>query len=282
MLRTSHHSTGATLGRAALIVAHPGHELNLMGWLAMSQPSVFVMTDGSGQLGRSRLHSTTKTLLRSGARPGSMYGHLSDQEVYEAMLDQDVDLFLRLTVELADCLCLDDVDYVVGDSAEGYNPTHDFCRTIIGGAVELATRLRGPIGNYEYVITGPRLDCVMGRCRGAIKLTLDDQALERKIAAARGYPELAGEVQSAVARHGLESFRHECLHPVDNRKSWTPDRSSQPHYEIHGQSRVAAGKYRRAVSYADHIAPLEAALWEALPRSLEAPVGTSMAGAGMG
>ena len=92
MLRTSHHSTGATLGRAALIVAHPGHELNLMGWLAMSQPSVFVMTDGSGQLGRSRLHSTTKTLLRSGARPGSMYGHLSDQEVYEAMLDQDVSL----------------------------------------------------------------------------------------------------------------------------------------------------------------------------------------------
>jgi hypothetical protein len=61
-----------------------------------------------------------------------MYGHLSDQEVYEAMLDQDVDLFVRLTVELAESLCLDDVDYVVGDSAEGYNPTHDFCRTIIG------------------------------------------------------------------------------------------------------------------------------------------------------
>src|SRR4029450_7233003 len=109
MLRTSDTSAGATLGRAALIVAHPGHELNLMGWLTMSQPSVFVMTDGSGQLGRSRLHSTTKTLLRSGARPGPMYGHLSDQEVYEAMLDQDVDLFVRLTVELAESLCLDDV-----------------------------------------------------------------------------------------------------------------------------------------------------------------------------
>jgi hypothetical protein len=282
MFRTAHQPTGATLGRAALVVAHPGHELNLTGWLTMSQPSVFVMTDGSGQLGRSRLHSTTKTLLRAGGRPGSIYGHLSDQEVYEAMLDQDLDLFLRLTFELADWICLDDIAYVVGDSAEGYNPTHDLCRTIVGGAVELAARVRGPIGNYEYVITGPRIDCVMGRCRGAIKLILDDQALERKLAAARGYPELAGEVQSAVERHGIESFRHECLHPVDNRKSWTPERSSQPHYEIHGQSRVAAGKYQRAVSYADHIAPLQAALWEALNRSLAAGVGTSMAGARMG
>lgn len=282
MNRTAHHSTGAPPGRAALITAHPGHELNLTGWLTLAQPSVFVMTDGSGQLGRSRLHSTTKALLRFGARPGSIYGHLSDLEVYEAMLDQDVDLFLRLTFELADWICLDGVDYVVGDAAEGYNPTHDVCRTIVGGAVELASRTRGPIGNYEYVIAGPRIDCVMGRCRGAIKLTLDDQALERKIAAARGYPELAGEVQSAAERHGIDSFRHECLHPVDNHKNWTPDRSSKPHYEIHGQSRVAAGKYRRAVSYADHIAPLQAALWEALNRSAGVPAGASMAGTGMG
>src|SRR4030095_6648660 len=113
-------------------------------------------------------------------------------------------------------------------------------------------------------------ECVMGLCRGAIKLTLDDQALERKIAAARGYPELTGEVQSAVERHGLESFRHECLHPVDNRKRWTPDLSSQPHYETHGQSRVAAGKDRRAVSYAHHIPPLEAPRRGPLPRSVEA------------
>ena len=165
MVRTAHQPNGATLGRAALVVAHPGHELNLTGWLTMSQPSVFVMTDGSGQLGRSRLHSTTKVLLRSGARPGSIYGHLSDREVYEAMLDQDVDLFLRLTFELVDWICLDGIDYVVGDSAEGYNPTHDFCRIIVGAAVELAGRFRGPIGNYEYVIVGPRTECMAGRCQ---------------------------------------------------------------------------------------------------------------------
>jgi hypothetical protein len=118
MLRTQFPTTRPiSSGRAVLVVAHPGHELSLTGWLAMMRPPVFVITDGSGQLGRSRLHSTTKVLLRTGARAGSIYGHLSDQEVYEAMLRQDVGVFLRMAHDLADWLVLDDIDYVVGDSA---------------------------------------------------------------------------------------------------------------------------------------------------------------------
>jgi hypothetical protein len=283
MLRTQlQTTTPISSGRAVLVVAHPGHELTLTGWLAMTRPSVFVITDGSGQLGRSRLPSTTKVLLRTGARPGSIYGHLSDQEVYEAMLRQDVGLFLRMAHDLADWLVLDDIDYVVGDSAEGYNPTHDVCRILVGGAVELATRLRGrPIGNYEYVVTGQRLDCMAGRCGGTIRLKLDDDALERKLAAAYAYLELAGELEAAIQRDGIESFRYECLHPVDNRMSWVPDRNSKPHYEVHGESRVASGKYPRPLRYAEHIVPLRTAFWETLDKNLETQVGTSTVGTQM-
>jgi hypothetical protein len=263
-------------------VAHPGHELALIGWITKTQPTVFVITDGSGQLCRPRLHSTTKALLRSGARPGSIYGHLSDREVYEAMLRRDAGLFLRMTFELADWIFLDDIDYVVGDSAEGYNPMHDVCRIIVGGAVELATRLRGRrIGNYEYVVTGQRTDCIAGRCSDAIRLTLDDDALEQKIAAAVAYPELASEVEGAIRREGLEAFRYECLHPVDNRTSWTPDQNSKPHYEEHGESRVASGKYRHPVRYAEHIVPLQTAFWETLSKTLDTQVWTSSVGAEM-
>jgi hypothetical protein len=268
--------------RAALIVAHPGHELALAGWLAMSQPTVFVITDGSGQLSRPRLHSTTKVLLRAGARPGSIYGHLSDTEAYAAMLERDVDLFLRMTIELADWMWLDGIDYVVGDSAEGYNPTHDVCRMIVGGAAELASRLRGrPVGNYEYVVTGPRLACIAGRCGGTIKLELNDDALGRKVEAALGYPELAGEVESAIRRDGVESFRHECFHPVDNRASWIPEGTGRPYYEKHGLSKVAAGKYDRSVRYAEHILPLQTAFWNALRRTLESRAETGTTGAAM-
>ncbi|HTY80210.1 MAG TPA: hypothetical protein VMI34_20455 [Candidatus Bathyarchaeia archaeon] len=257
--------------RAALVVAHPGHELSLVAWLERMQPSVFVITDGSGQLARSRLHSTTKVLLRAGARPGSIYGHLTDGEAYAAMLGHDVDLFLRMAFELADWIFLGGIDYVVGDAAEGYNPMHDVCRIVVGGAVELGSRLAGrPIGNYEYVVTGSRAECVAGRCRGAIRLELDDEALTRKLAAAHGYPELAGEVEAAIRRDGIEAFRYECLHPVDNRKHWSPPRHARPYYEEHGEGRVAAGKYRHLVRYAEHVAPLRAAFWDALNKVLDA------------
>jgi hypothetical protein len=283
MLRTQLPTTRPiSNGRAVLVVAHPGHEVSLTGWLEMMRPSVFVITDGSGQLGRSRLHSTTKVLLRTGARPGSIYGHVSDQEVYEAMLRQDAGLFLRMAHDLADWLVLDGIDYVVGDSAEGYNPTHDVCRILVGGAVELATRLCGrPIGNYEYVVTGRRLDCMAGRCGGTIRLTLDDDALERKLAAAYAYPELVGEVEAAIQRDGIDGFRYECLHPVDNRTSWAPDRKSKPHYEVHGESRVASGKYQRPLRYAEHIVPLRTAFWETLDKNLDTQVGTRTVGAQM-
>ena len=278
MITSSSHASGTLLHRrAVLVVAHPGHELSLAGWLTIVRPAVFVMTNGSGPLGRSRLHSTTKGLLNAGARPGSIYGHFSDREVYEAMLRHDVDLFLRATFELADWIFLDDVDYVVGDSAEGYNPMHDVCRIIIGGAVELATRRGGrPIGNYEYVVTGRRDHCIAGRCAGTIRLRLDDEALERKVANALAYSELASEIDAAILRDGVEAFRYECLHPVDNRMSWAPAEGGKPDYEEHGESRVASGKYQRSVRYAEHIAPLYRALWENIGESLDRPAAPSM------
>lgn len=277
---TPHQQTKTTRsGRAVLVVAHPGHELNLTGWLTMMRPSVFVITDGSGQLSRSRIHSTTKVLLPMGARPGSIYGHFSDQEVYEAMLSHDVSLFLRMTFELADWLVLDGVEYVVGDSAEGYNPMHDVCRILIGGAVELASSLGNrPIGNYEYVVTGQRDDCIAGRCGGTIRLRLDDDALKRKLAAAFAYPELAGEVGAAVRRSGIEAFRHECLHPIENWRSWTPVAGSKPYYEEHGESRVASGKYQHLVRYSEHVGPLHTAFWEAINKSLDIRGATSTVG----
>ena len=52
-------------------------------------------------------------------------------------------------------------DYVVTDAAEGYNPTHDLCRTITGVAVELAGRAGArPLPLYEYVVAGDRAPCL--------------------------------------------------------------------------------------------------------------------------
>src|ERR1051326_4543446 len=83
-------------GRAALMIGHPGHELRMHGWLESVRPIVFILTDGSGRTGQSRLDSTTQILARAGATPGSIYGRLTDLALYTALLEQDFDLFIGL------------------------------------------------------------------------------------------------------------------------------------------------------------------------------------------
>jgi len=105
-------------GRAALVVAHPGHELCVYGWLDSVRPQVFVLTDGSGRSGTSRLDSTTKILLHTNSQRGSIYGRFTDQNLYKAILDGDFRLFEQLATELAEALVEADVEYVVGDAIE--------------------------------------------------------------------------------------------------------------------------------------------------------------------
>jgi hypothetical protein len=48
--------------RALLVVAHPGHELRLFGWLSYARADVLVLTDGSGRSARPRINGTYLSL----------------------------------------------------------------------------------------------------------------------------------------------------------------------------------------------------------------------------
>jgi len=72
--------------RAALVVAHPSHELRVHGWLEQTRPYVCVLTDGGGRRGEARLSRTSEVLTRAGAAQGTIYGRLTDLEVYTAIL----------------------------------------------------------------------------------------------------------------------------------------------------------------------------------------------------
>src|SRR5205823_28552 len=90
--------------RGALVVAHPGHEMRVYAWLKFARPLVFVLTDGSGRSGKSRLPSTSRILEQVEAVSGCIYGRLTDAQIYSAMLNVDVDCFVGLAAELADAL----------------------------------------------------------------------------------------------------------------------------------------------------------------------------------
>ncbi|HYE75297.1 MAG TPA: hypothetical protein VEF04_18280, partial [Blastocatellia bacterium] len=150
-LSTEELIKGVPAGTGILIVAHPGHELRMHGWLQAVHPTTCVLTDGSGHSGQSRLASTSKVLEDVDAKIGALYGRLTDMQLYEAVLDLDHRLFIELASELSDALITEQVDYVVGDRAEGYNPGHDVCRLLIDAAIEAARqRHHKEIANFDF------------------------------------------------------------------------------------------------------------------------------------
>ena len=187
--------------RAALVVAHPSHELRVHGWLEQTKPYVCVLTDGAGRSGEPRLSRTTEVLSRCGATAGAIYGRLTDLEVYAAILDGDAKLFGDRVEELAQAFVEEQIDYVVGDAAEGYSVTHDICRIMIGAAIELAERAYGHrVANFDFLVVGPPDECPSELRDEAIWLRLDDDIFDRKVKAALAYtPKLATDVEAALA-----------------------------------------------------------------------------------
>jgi hypothetical protein len=245
--------------RPALVVAHPGHELRVYGWLESAAPRVCVLTDGSGSGGEARLESTTRVLAGTAARPGSIYGRMSDRAIYAAILEHDFACFTELADQLADELAASGADCVVGDAVEGYNPSHDVCRLVVNAAVRM---LGGAVPAYDFLLVGAPGGCPDALRARAVWLELDDEALSRKLAAARSYPELAGEVEHALERFGVAPFRTECLRPVDLSRRYGWDPAEVPYYETYGETRVAEGAYDRVLRFREHVQPLADALWE--------------------
>jgi hypothetical protein len=279
-------TTGNT---AAVVVAHPGHEVRIHGWLERERPQVFVLTDGSGRAGQPRIASTAKYLKRFDVRPGCIFGRLTDTEVYRAVLARDFEPFIRLSEELAGALVLAGARRVVGDASEGYNTTHDIARLITNAAVEMAGRNASgeAIDNYDFAVVNRPDHCPARLRPSAVWLHLDDEAFARKLAAAfEFYPELAAETRDALGGRGHEAavehfklnrdehaatdlsgmdmFRVECLRPVSPFDA--PFESVAPFYERRGEGKVAAGLYEQVIRYREHIRPLADALAEGVER----------------
>jgi len=156
--------------RYALVVAHPGHELRVLGWVRAVKPLVSILTDGSGHdQSQLRLTLSTHVLRSAGALYSSLFGLMTDREIYRAILDQNHVLFLELAESLATLLVENQIECVVGDAIECYNPIHDVCRLLIDRAVRGASQKTGTaIKNYasawsttQHRLMHPQGDCTL-------------------------------------------------------------------------------------------------------------------------
>jgi hypothetical protein len=260
--------------RPAAVVGHPGHELKVFGWIAEHRPQVHVITDGSGRHGVSRLPSTARLLAGVGATPGEVFGSISDAEIYGALLETNIPFFLDLQERLADSFIQNEIDFVCGDATEGFNPTHDICRSLVNAAVamaEQATRRRIP--NYEFCLTEWEQSRQDVHDRQCLHLRLGDDLLRRKLDAALAYGELKDEVEKAIASRGEEYFRIECLRKVSS-PAMEDGPAEKPFYETWGEQRVAEGGYTSVIRYQQHMLPVLDALGRATGQALPAAVST--------
>ena len=265
-------------GRPALVVAHPGHELVVFGWMEESRPVVNVLTDGSGRDGASRLPSTLRVLRETGAEPGGLAAAVTDRQFYTAILDGDIEVFVDLAVRLADELSARRPPYVAGDAREGFNPTHDICGMIVDAAVARVRRSGAVIGNYKFSLFEPHHRHACDARQRGICQVLGEEQVRRKLAAAHAYPELAAEVEwafrgrspkvlerypdlasvfdAAIDGMNERSFATECLLPAGP----AAPADDRPFYELYAERLVADGTYERAIRYRHHVQPIERAL----------------------
>lgn len=246
--------------RAALVMAHPGHELRVFGWLASARALVFVLTDGSGREGKSRLHRTTEILESLGARHGNIYGRMTDAEVYSAILNSRFDLFRGLVNELTQSFLDNHIEYVVADALEGFNPAHDVCRALVNAAVDRAAQAGHHIENFDMLLNEvPAASESTSTLDEVVAICLEDPMLKQKMRFARQYREVKKEVDQIISQEGIVSLRTERLRRVKeehSQKAFT----LPPYYEMYGAGQVEAGYYRQVIRYRDHFLPLVAAL----------------------
>ncbi len=248
-----------SFNRSALVIAHPGHELRVYGWVVEARPQIHVLTDGSGSTGISRIPSTRSLAENIQATCGEIFPAGTDRELYQAMLKGNAPFFIALAERLAHSFAVRGTDFVGADAADGFNPAHDLCRAVVDLAITLAECSTGkPIANYQFRLADTKGGPAAAQDGDCLHCNLDDEVFTAKLRAAEGYSGLSEEVSRALDRVGRDYFRHEYLCPVKERFRF--DGTEAPYYEEVGQARIGTGDYASVIRRDTHIDPIIAAL----------------------
>ncbi|MDF1751661.1 MAG: hypothetical protein P1U89_02680 [Verrucomicrobiales bacterium] len=240
-----------------LVIAHPGHELRIWHWVTLNQPRTFILTDGSGASGQSRLAESEKLLQNAGCQKGDWFGIFTDLDIYNILLQHEAERIVIAVKQLQEAIIKASPAIVVGDMCEGYNPSHDLCRAMIGAATDLATRDQCPPSqNLAFPLTGNPESAWEGRLIPEMTIKLDEAALNDKLSAARGYRPLQHELEAALAKVGKEAFATEAFYHSQVERGYDAIPEDPPFYERYGSEQVALGKYSELISYQDHFLPL--------------------------
>jgi hypothetical protein len=217
--------------------------------LERTRPTVVILTDGSGSTNASRTSCTLELLSRTGAVPGPVFSELRDKDAYSALIARDAGPFVKPRDRIAELLLRTGTQAMVVDAAEGYNPVHDLCHWLGRAAAGRARKCGHAVDVFEVDLVAHPESCGKG-----LRVSLDEGAFARKMAAIDRYPALAAEAAAAFAEYGRDAFRVEFLRRGS--EETRPPRAWVPYYEQIGEARVKSGVYSSVLRYAEHVKPV--------------------------
>lgn len=240
--------------KSLLIAAHPGHELLLWKWLRREQPQVVILTNGAGSNGVPRLGPSADNLQRAGASwLSQLVAPVSDATIYQALLDGETRLFAQWLQALTAHVVAQDIECIVADEAEDYNPSHDLCRLLANRVAADARELGCAVRNFGYPTVGhPSLQTRLA-AEEHLSVELTPQELAAKLGDMYGYArhfggQLERELDGFIAEFGAQAYGRECLFAARPTRYEHRDVSAtKPFFEIAGEERVAAGVYKHVI-----------------------------------
>jgi hypothetical protein len=246
------------MAKTLLLIGHPGHEIRCHGWMSRAKPQVQVLTTGGGASKTGRLASTKKIVEQAGAKYGDELLTFSDHEVYGFMLNQTVQPLIEWTEGVTQIILKERPTILLTDMVEGYNSSHDLVAYLTSIAVERAATLGWHIPQvFCQPLTGASDMAWGGKLAPVITLELTLEEFDQKLSAARGYPELAEEVENALKENSAVSFKKECLYTtVKGASILTSLPEPKPFYETFGELQVSRGKFKDVIRHAQHLVPL--------------------------
>lgn len=247
--------------KAALVVAHPGHELRVYDWLQTARPDVHVLTNGSrASLMRARREASAAFISRLGCRIAPVWQGIPDSTLYAHLLAQDHAPFFDWVSRLASDLVERDIDLVVADAWQYYNITHDLTHLMARvAAAEASVRLGRDILVLEFQVVPAALAPTAPRVQTYCSKSLTAAVGEAKRAAAHAFPDIEGEIAEIEALEGARAYTVEQFFTPAALSDLRASPIDQPPYEIYGEARVAAGLYQHVLRWR-HAAPLIRAL----------------------
>lgn len=241
--------------KTLLFIGHPGHELLAYKFLNEHKPHVIFLTTGSGNNDQPRINGSVDLVSSLGLQVFTPFEPFTDREIYTLIMTGEFERFTKVKDALKTFIELHNIDRIVGDALEGFNPSHDLCRYIINGCVQ---DLNGShnLENYDFLQDEVFRNSQAEIHTSDIVLKLNNDEMEAKLAACKKYSELKFEVDRFFEAYGADFFKLEYFRHITDTLTFSNWQGEQPFYEIHGRKRVKEGIYKKALLYNDHMLPI--------------------------